>query len=78
MKALPNSNTHTFRVLQWLKKGQSITSWQAIEEFGCTRLSDVIYRLKNDYNLTIMDEMIPVTNRNGKVVRVARYKLITE
>lgn len=77
MKTLP-TNTHTYKVLHWLQSGRPITSWQAIEEFGCTRLSDVIYRLKNDYNLPIRDEMIPVTNRNGRVVKIAKYQLITE
>ena len=71
-------NTHTYRVMQWLKSGRAITSWQAIEEFGCTRLSDVIYRLRNDHGLSIKDETITVKNRNGRTVNIAKYKLITE
>jgi hypothetical protein len=74
----PKSNTHTFKVLQWMKKGLSITSWQAIDEFGCTRLADVIYRLRNEYGLTIKDEMVSVVNRHGRTVKIARYELITE
>jgi hypothetical protein len=77
MKALP-TNTYTFKVLQWLKGGQPITTWQAIDEFGCTRLADVIYRLRNEYGLSIRDERIPVKNRHGRTVKIARYELITE
>lgn len=77
MKKLP-TNTYTFQVMQWLKKGFTITSKQAIEMFGCTRLSAVIFRLKNDYGLPIKDQLIQVKNRNGRKVMVARYELTTE
>lgn len=35
--------THQDRILQYLKEYGSITSWEAIKEFGATRLSAVIY-----------------------------------
>jgi hypothetical protein len=68
-------NTYTYQVMQWLKSGRGITSKQAIDELGCTRLSAVIYRLINIYDMPIAKDMIPVKNRNGKVVEVARYYL---
>lgn len=74
----PKSNTYTFKVLQWLKGGQPINTWQAIDEIGCTRLADVIYRLRNEYGLSIRDERIPVKNIHGRTVKIARYELITE
>lgn len=49
----PKSNTHTFKVLQWMKKGLSITSWQAIDEFrmhqigGCNLPTEK--RIRVDY-----------------------------
>ena len=38
--------THLFR------KG-SITTWEAITEYNITRLSAIIFRLKNEYSLSI-------------------------
>lgn len=40
------------RVLQYMRETGYITSWRAIAEFGITRLSAVIYRLrKRGYNI---------------------------
>jgi hypothetical protein len=77
MKPIP-FNTHTFKVAQWLRSGKSITAWEAIAEFGCTRLADVIYRLRNIHGFAIKDEIIAVKNRNGRTVKIAKYQLITE
>lgn len=77
MKALPK-NTYTYQVMQWLKRGLTITSKQAIDEFGCTRLAEVIHRLRNDYGLPIKAEDVKVRNRNGRIVKIAKYKLATE
>ena len=77
MKALPK-NTYTYQVMQWLKSGRTITSKQAIDEFGCTRLSAVIFRLRNEYALPIKDHLMTVRNRNGRTVKIAKYGLVTE
>ena len=45
--------THQDRILQYLKEYGSITSWEAIKEFGATRLSAVIYNLKKKNNQII-------------------------
>ena len=37
----------TEAVLAHLQKHKSITSWEAIQEYGATRLSDIIYRLRD-------------------------------
>jgi hypothetical protein len=74
MKTLAK-NTYTYQVMQYLKSGKGITSKQAIDEFGCTRLSAVIFRLINTYNMPIAKDMVPVKNRNGRWVEVARYYL---
>ena len=68
-------NTYTYQVKRWLESGRSITSKQAIDEFGCTRLSAVIFRLINDYAMPITKDLIPVKNRNGRWVEVAKYYL---
>lgn len=74
MKALAK-NTYTYQIMQWLKSGRTITSKQAIDEFGCTRLSAVIFRLINEYELPITKDMVPVKNRNGRWVEIAKYYL---
>ncbi len=34
-------------IREHLKKNKSITSWEAIEQYGATRLSGIIYILKH-------------------------------
>ena len=39
--------------IMWhLKTFGNITSWEAIKEYGATRLSDIIYKLKHEGNKT--------------------------
>lgn len=71
-------STYLSQIKRWLESGKSITPAQAISKFGCTRLSAVIFRLKNEYNLPICTELVSVRNRNGRRVDVARYHLLTE
>lgn len=78
MKRELPTNTYTYQVMQWLKKGNTITSAQAIAEFGCTRLAAVIKTLKDSYGLPIATHPLVVKNRNGRSVTIAKYKLITE
>ena len=70
-------NTQTYDVLQYMKTHpQGITSIQAIEKFGATRLSDIIYRLKNTYGYAIDSDDVEVKNRYGRTVTVSQYYLI--
>lgn len=61
------------RVLQYLKENNSITSLEAIKEFGATRLSAIIYNLRKEHNITTQYETSK--NRYGDSVSYARYKL---
>ena len=62
------------RILRHLREHGTITSWEAIKEYGCTRLSHYIYLLrKNGYQITGTDEVF--TNRYGEKSRFTRYKL---
>ena len=74
MRTLPK-NTYTYQVKQWLESGRSITSKQAIDEFGCTRLAAVISRLKNLHGMIIETTMIQVKNRHNRWVGVAMYHI---
>ena len=51
-------NTHRANVKGHLETKGNITSWEAISLYRCTRLSAVIYALKNDYDMPIETEMV--------------------
>ena len=65
--------THADRIEQYLKDKGSITSWEAIREFGITRLSAVIYDLRYKRNLDIETRYETIKNRYGDSVSFARY-----
>ena len=66
--------TQTQAVLDWLKSGDTISSFEAFKELGVTRLSAIIFQLrKKGYNITSIDEK--TTNRFGGMVTFSRYKL---
>lgn len=53
-----NLETKIGKVRAFLEDGNTLTSWKAIELFHCTRLSAVIYALRNDYGMAIADKRI--------------------
>ena len=62
------------RIYDHLVKFGSITSWEAIKEYGCTRLADAIYNLrKKDINIATEEEQS--INRYGERVTFAKYVL---
>ncbi len=65
--------THADRIEQYLRDRGSITSWEAIREFGITRLSAVIYDLRYKRNLDIETRYETMKNRYGDSVSFARY-----
>lgn len=66
--------THKDRVLQYLRENGSITSWEAIKEFGNTRLSATIFLLREDGHF-IETKFQSAKNRYGDEVSFARYIL---
>ena len=52
-----------------------ITPLQALNKFGCLRLSGRIYDLK-DQGYNIMTNMVEVKTADGDVSRVAQYRLV--
>lgn len=66
--------TQTQAVLDWLKTNASISSMEAIQNFGATRLSAIIFNLKRKgYNIETV--WCDGHNRFGRHVRFARYYL---
>lgn len=62
-------------VLKHLEEQGSITSWEAIKEYGATRLSAIIYNLRHRYDMDIENEWIEFTDRYGSKSRYAKYIL---
>lgn len=50
--------------LHLIEKGK-ITSWEAIKEYGATRLSAIIYNLRHKRNMDIRNERVYFTDRFG-------------
>lgn len=60
-------------VLRHIKRYGSITSMEAFEKYGITRLSAIIYILRREYEIvTIMRTSI---NRYGNEVNYAEYRM---
>ena len=69
--------TQNERLLEHLKRHRSITTLEAINSLGITRLSARIYELtKNGY--VFRKNRIKVPNRYGKMVPVIQYVLVDE
>jgi len=67
--------TQTDAILWHLGTFQTITSWNAIKEYGATRLSGIIFVLrKRGYNIVTNPEI--VKNRFGRNTEIARYEYI--
>lgn len=58
--------------LHLIEKG-SITSWEAIKEYGATRLSAIIYTLRHKRGMDIVSEAIEFTDRFGNLGHYAEY-----
>lgn len=66
--------TDSEKILAYLQEHGSITSWEAIQHFRCTRLSGRIYDLrKHGYEITATTE--ESVDANGEKCRYARYSL---
>lgn len=64
----------TEKVLNHLKEHGTITSLEAIELYGATRLSDIIYRLrKKGMKIETLD--LPFTDRYGTKSTYGKYVL---
>lgn len=70
-------NTKHFKVKNHLLKNGTINSWTAIELYGATRLSAIIYNLRGEGMLI---ESIPCTSydRNSEICNYTTYKLVQE
>ena len=58
-------------ILDHLKKHRTITSMEAIQLYGITRLAAVIFQLRKHHNITRIDTR--GVNRYGDITRFATY-----
>lgn len=66
-------------VLNHLRSHGTLTSWQAWESYGITRLSEYIMELRRDgWNIPKPAERLKVTDRFGNKKSIARYRLVEE
>ena len=68
------NNTQINAIRQHLKKKGSITSWEAIEKYGATRLSGIIFQLKHKEGWKIKTTDVTVKNRFGNKCSIAKYE----
>lgn len=66
--------TEVKKYLETHKKG--ITSMEAFERYGATRLASIIYELRYRHHMDIETDMVTVKTRYGNSVPVARYRLV--
>lgn len=63
------------RILRHMKEYGFITSWDAIMEYGCTRLSHYIWLARNN-GYVIENERVNGKNRYGEPTHYVKYKLV--
>lgn len=69
--------TQTSEVLNYLMKHKKgITSMEAFEKFGATRLSAIIFNLRHNHGYDIEVEEEKTKNRYGNTVAFTRYRLV--
>ena len=75
---MAEKKTQTSEILEYMRRNRDgITSWEAFERFGATRLSAIIFELKKR-GIRIASENKTVTTRYGRKVTVSRYYLPSE
>lgn len=73
----PNASTSNIQralIARHLNRGNPLTAMQALNRFGCARLASRIDELRKA-GMQIETHWLHTTNRNGKTVRVAEYRL---
>lgn len=74
---ISKSRSQTEAIIQYLRKKKSITSLQAFNLFNATRLSGIIYVLK-ERGFGIETEIVQGKNRYGHITRYAIYHLVKD
>lgn len=73
-----NKMNKTKAIMLHLQEFGSITSWEAIKEYGATRLSSIIYNLRYKYDMNIINQDIEFVDRYGTKSFFTKYVYIKE
>lgn len=68
-----NKMTKTKAIMMHLEEKGCITSWEAIKEYGATRLSAIIYNLRYKYDMDIINEDVEFIDRYGTKSIYTKY-----
>ena len=74
---MSKSRSQISDVIHHLRKYKTSTSMEAIKRYDATRLSGIIYVLK-ERGFGIETELVEVKNRYGHITRIAVYHLIKD
>ena len=66
----------TKAVMLHLQEHGKINSWEAIKEYGATRLSAIIYNLRHHYKMNIVNDRVWFRDRYGTKAFYDNYILI--
>lgn len=72
-----NKKSQISEIITHLRKHKTITSMEAIKKYGATRLSGIIYVLK-ERGFGIETEIVQGKNRYGHITRYAIYHLVKD
>lgn len=70
-----NKMNKTKAIMLHLQNIGSITSWEAIKEYGATRLSAIIYNLRYKYEMNITNEEVYFVDKYGTKSSFTKYIL---
>lgn len=70
--------TQKDRIMDYLSKFGSITSWQAYEDLGITQLSTRLKELHDQRGINFKKERIYKTNRFGQKCHYDKYMIAEE
>ena len=68
----------TKAILLHLQKYGKINAWESIKEYGATRLSAIIFNLRHNYDLNIINDRIVFIDRYGRKSYYDNYVLIRD
>lgn len=71
-------NSQLKMVLKHLEKYGCISSYDAFNRYGITRLSAIIYILRHKYFMNIESKNITTKNRYGNVCNYVNYIIVEE
>lgn len=71
---IPTAGTVKRAVFDALRRGERLTSNDALFRFGTSRLAAIVHKLQGE-GWTIDSEIIPVSTASKRVAHVARYSM---